>query len=159
MKVLFLDIDGVLTHYASPGIDDRCLSELLRAIQATGAKTVLSSDWRLALDRPDLHAAWETDWIRSLIERIPGFLGTTPDLGDRADEISRWLADRDDVESFVILDDINFGFTERFPDQFVKTAGMSGGGLTPGNADLAIRILNRPHRPSKKPVAKPTETC
>jgi len=52
MKVIFLDIDGVLNghefceHAKSCGINPECVCELNRIIAATDAKIVLSSAWR-----------------------------------------------------------------------------------------------------------------
>lgn len=145
MKILFLDIDGVLTHYGSPGVDPGCFAELLRIVDATGARTVLSSDWKHALEDPWSWPDADSRFVQSLTDSIPGFLGTTPDVvpGTRADEIALWLEDApDDVNAFVILDDIDDGLTDLFPESYVQTSGMPGGGLRPEQADRAIAILN-----------------
>jgi hypothetical protein len=54
MKVLFLDIDGVLNCSKTPNprklpyvIDKKLLARLERLVERTGAKVVLSSSWRL----------------------------------------------------------------------------------------------------------------
>ena len=44
MKVLFLDVDGVINIPA--GMDPNLLENLRGVIETTGAKIVLSSDWR-----------------------------------------------------------------------------------------------------------------
>jgi HAD domain in Swiss Army Knife RNA repair proteins len=53
MKVIFLDIDGVLNCKKTPNprrlpyiVDRRLLSRFKRLIDRTGAKVVLSSTWR-----------------------------------------------------------------------------------------------------------------
>ena len=56
MKVIFLDIDGVLNseeYYESfpdgefiPPIDPVCVERLKRIVDRTGAKLILSSSWR-----------------------------------------------------------------------------------------------------------------
>ena len=47
MKVLFLDVDGVINIPA--GMDPNLLENLRGVIETTGAKIVLSSDWRLTV--------------------------------------------------------------------------------------------------------------
>ena len=49
------------------------------------------------------------------------FLGHTPDIDDdcREVEIQKWLDDHPNVDSFVILDDLDFGFPDVFPENFV----------------------------------------
>ena len=65
MKIIFLDNDGVLNYtnwYVSdqnPGnlsgqdgdIDPLCVDRVLRICKETGAKIVMSSDWRICLAR------------------------------------------------------------------------------------------------------------
>lgn len=83
---------------------------------------------RLLLDDPEL-----------------SFIGATPDVApdDREREVQAWLnATPEPVESFVILDDIDYEFPEKFPNNFVKTAGLNGHGLTTAHANRAIQILN-----------------
>lgn len=53
MKVIFLDIDGVLNCVTSKsycgmyvGVDADKIRRLARIVEETGAKIVLSSDWR-----------------------------------------------------------------------------------------------------------------
>ena len=61
MKVIFLDCDGVLnyTKYYSTGqsngnlngeedIDLKCVNRVLQICKKTGAKIVVSSDWRIS---------------------------------------------------------------------------------------------------------------
>jgi histidinol phosphatase-like enzyme len=54
MKVIFLDIDGVLNcdHTANPRkfpyvVDKKLLARFKKLLSRTGAKVVLSSSWRL----------------------------------------------------------------------------------------------------------------
>ena len=51
--------------------------------------------------------------------------------------------DEDEIESFVIIDDLDFDFLEKFPGKFVKTAGFWGKGFTETHANRCIEILNR----------------
>jgi hypothetical protein len=54
MKVIFLDIDGVLNSDSTPNprqfpyiVDDRLLARFKDLVRRTGAKVVLSSTWRV----------------------------------------------------------------------------------------------------------------
>jgi len=76
MKVIFLDIDGVLNSKNTPNprklpyiVDSRLLARFKRLLDRTGAKVVLSSTWRY--DPAGLFSAKR--W------GIP-FIGVTPDL-------------------------------------------------------------------------------
>lgn len=56
MKVIFLDIDGVLNTFASPEdtrMDEFRLTYLKRIIDATGAKVVLTSSLRKSWNTND----------------------------------------------------------------------------------------------------------
>ena len=136
MKVIFLDIDGVLN---SRDYDARCaltggdlmrpdpklVVRLLAAIQPFDAKIVLTSSWRL-----DRTIKWPFP-VYDVTPRGDAF-------GTRAEEIDAWLADdtpclmRADVETFVILDDEpDAGITH--PDRFIQTDPRTG--LTTEDAD------------------------
>lgn len=76
MKIIFLDIDGVLNCEKTPNprklryiVDPKLLKRFERLIERTGAKVVLSSTWRY--DPAGLFSA--KHW------GIP-FIGVTPDM-------------------------------------------------------------------------------
>src|SRR5580698_4999930 len=103
MKVLFLDIDGVLNCSKTrnprkfPYVVDRLLlARLQKLLDRTGAKVVLSSSWRL--DPVGLFAA--KHW------GVP-FIGTCPDKprSPRCKEILSWLADHPKVTRYAVIDD------------------------------------------------------
>ena len=156
MKVIFLDIDGVLNFCGSATFDSGCISELKHIIAETGAKLVLSSSWKEAISQPENSSEMERRTLRLLLDdpELP-FIGITPDIApdDRGKEVQAWLdAAPEMVESFVILDDIDYEFPEKFPNNFVKTAGFTGRGLTSVHASRAIQILTQdvegsPHLP------------
>ena len=105
MKVLFLDIDGVLNNFGlirANGfdyIDDMMVRILAGVIAQTEAGIVLSSYWRL------------NPKDRSLVDAALGRYGMfvsdrTPSIpGPRADEISDWLDKNPEVVRYAILDD------------------------------------------------------
>lgn len=105
MKVVFLDIDGVLNNFdlvranGFDYIDDRMVARLGLIVSQTGADIVLSSFWRL------------NPKDRSLVDQALKAAGMfvsdrTPSIpGERSVEISSWLSERPDVRRFAILDD------------------------------------------------------
>lgn len=122
MKVLFLDVDGVLNSTpflarvdAINAMDPRCIEQLARIVRESGCKIVVSSAWRLS------GLGVKSDFRRCLNEAKDdgtvrrALIGITPDLSNeksdtypvRGSEIAKWLADGTDeeIESFVILDD------------------------------------------------------
>lgn len=118
MKIIFLDVDGVLNysrmdkddHIRTDGglVSRRCVKLLNQITDRTGAKLVVSSVWRF-----DGEKIYET--LRSA--GVTGeFVGLTPrgcNCCLRGNEIYRWIKDNEqligckyyDYKSFVILDD------------------------------------------------------
>jgi hypothetical protein len=103
MKVIFLDIDGVLNCKATRNprkfpyvVDAKLLKRFHRLVERTGAKVVLSSTWRY--DPAGLFSA--KHW------GIP-FIGVTPDMPNkpRCDEILAWLKKHPGVTRYVVIDD------------------------------------------------------
>ena len=103
MKVVFLDVDGVLnckqTHNPRKFpfiVDPALLKRLNRLLENTGAQIVLSSNWRY--DPVGLFAA-QFYGVR--------FVDTTPDLPGRArgDAITEWVRAHPNTERFIVIDD------------------------------------------------------
>jgi hypothetical protein len=103
MKVLFLDIDGVLNcdKTANPRkfpyvVDRKLLARFKRLLDRTGAKVVLSSSWRL--DPIGLIAA--KHW------GVP-FMDVCPDMPKRPrrDEVLTWIAGHPRVSRYAVIDD------------------------------------------------------
>lgn len=144
--ILFLDCDGVLNRCNSSGhgLESDKLDLLKEIIDATGARIVVSSTWRLyphMLKRLSL----------ALVERGMEIYSTTPDLTTPAErhglhravprfaEISYWLTDNhEDPARCVILDDEkDMG---PLAERHVRTGSFTG--LTPFLARTAILLLN-----------------
>jgi len=150
VKIIFLDIDGVLNSHqydsgrgtAEGNIDVSRLLLLKQLVDQTGAKIVLTSSWRRHWDP----AGKCTDEIGKGLEATFGRLGIdlydkTPELdNDRAKEISKWLVMNRDVDAFVIIDDIKFGWYELAPF-VVNTDYRIGRGLEKRHIEKAIKIL------------------
>jgi hypothetical protein len=103
MKVIFLDIDGVLNCKKTPNprkfpyvVDPTLLERFGGLLDQTEAKVVLSSTWRY--DPAGLFSAKR--W------GIP-FIDVIPDLPHkpRRDEILAWLTAHKDVTRYVVIDD------------------------------------------------------
>jgi hypothetical protein len=162
MKIIFLDIDGVLNseqtcfeyHEATgkPGYggwfkqEEVCTKEnvlwgevlllnLHKIVNATGASIVISSTWRkyFTVDKfKEMFALY--GWDNAPI------VGKTPVSINRfrGKEIKEWI-DLNEVEKFVILDD-DTDFMDDQQPFFVNTNGMYG--LSGDDAEKAISILN-----------------
>ena len=150
MKIIFLDIDGVLNSrqydsgrsMAEGNIDVSRLLLLKQLVEQTGAKIVLTSSWRRHWDR----AGECTDEIGKELEDTFGRFGIclydkTPELEkDRSKEINEWLAMNRDFNAFVVIDDIKFGWYELAPF-VVNTDYHIGRGLEQRHIEKAIKIL------------------
>ncbi len=156
MKVIFLDIDGVLNSRAYDrkrnwdeltNIDESRLPLVKNIVDETGARIVLSSTWKTHWDK--LPEKCDTDGIY-INETFSKFgleiYDKTPDLGidfDRPDEIKAWLdCARETIESFVIIDDYRYAWG-KLADRFVKTNPHFGLGLEDEHVQKAVEILNK----------------
>ena len=147
MKVIFLDVDGVLnsnsTNAISPngyvGVSDKYVKLLRRIVNETDAKVVLSSDWRLD-HGPDYKYLTNKLWYKGGIR----LFSETPNIGWewRGNEIKTWLSEHEDVENYVILDDISFpDFMGDLEDHLIETDPTIG--LTDEDVELAVGVLNK----------------
>jgi hypothetical protein len=103
MKIIFLDIDGVLNCDKTPNprkfpyiVDKRLLARLKKLLERTGAKVVLTSSWRC--DPVGLFAAKYFG--------VP-FIDVCPDKprSPRRDEMLAWLSDHPRVTRYAVIDD------------------------------------------------------
>lgn len=150
MKLLFLDIDGVLnnvkTESKSPegyvGISNGLLDRLYHIVKATGAKIVLSSSWRRGVQNKEIDGLWLEKKFR---QKGMSFFSTTGMQGNhRGKEIRYWLEEHKDliVEQYAILDD---EFVCMFQEQnliehLIHTNPSLG--LTQELANRTIELLN-----------------
>jgi hypothetical protein len=129
MRVLFLDIDGVLnstrTCVAFGGypmelehlgaFDHVAIRLLQRMCDSAGVQIVLSSAWRLFHDHKEVASALGLP----IIDRTPSM------PGPRGGEIADWLSRHPEVEEYAIVDDDPDMLPEQLP-RFVKTSGEEG---------------------------------
>lgn len=148
MKVLFLDFDGVLSHGAwlhsirRPGrisvdfnryFDPAAIERVNVVLELTGASVVVSSSWRTG--RP-LSALRE--WLGG--QGFKGkIVGGTPNIGDRGEEIRRWLGScTKPIEQYAVVDDEDVNVPRK---HFVRTDYASG--LQDAHAVQLLDILDR----------------
>lgn len=136
MKVLFLDVDGVLNSLATTNFHelypiDPYMAFLVGRIQLqTGCEVVLSSSWRL-----------HPEGMQNVSKRVVELLDKTPYTGGtRGQEIQEWLNIKGPVvEKYAILDDDTDMLPKQFPN-FFKTTFETG--LTDEIAEKVVKHLN-----------------
>ncbi|NQX65653.1 hypothetical protein HQN90_05880 [Paenibacillus alba] len=111
MKLIFLDIDGVLVttnslipsdKYFAHTFDKTCVQNLIEILNATGAKVVISSSWREGRTLAQLQSIFQSNGIEDCV------IGLTPSFNDetiRGTEIKAYLEGCNGLECFVIIDD------------------------------------------------------
>jgi len=153
MKIIFLDIDGVLNSeedltnnvgllWDVNDLNIKYIILLNEIIKATNAKVVISSTWRIIhpfdkIEKMMLKKGFVGEVISQTV-----LLSRTPDgvIQDRGDEINLWLKDND-IESFLILDDTPYeGIIKHFSNQFLYIKDSVG--LHTEHVNEAISILN-----------------
>ena len=160
MKVLFLDIDGVLNCMCPAPMQDNdwidldewrygfnpdLVARLRYVIANTDCKIVISSSWRhhrsYAPYRPDMN------WRDVLAEKLRRtrdeiIIGETPtdSMGQRGREISEWLREHE-VESYCVVDDEVVDILPYIDSSKVVKTDMKCG-LTKADADGIIKKLN-----------------
>ena len=141
MKVLFLDIDGVMNttpHVNKLGAFSRSAVVNLEMLlnKVPDLQIVVSSHWRqLGIDV--MKDAFKAEGIDP--RRIIDVTGTEKADGrEREYQIAKWLADHPEARLFVIFDDIDQFVALK--DRFVKTNPFVG--LTQTNITKALEILN-----------------
>ena len=160
MKVIFLDIDGVLncnysTHEVtstySMFVQDNKIRILKEIIDRTGAKVVLSSTWRVGWKRLELGMVdnpLAIDFIElrnKLLEFSIELYDKTPQLDRfmrrRGDEIKMWLDAHPEVDGCVIIDDLSGKYIKPCARHLLQTSDMWG--LQKKHIVAAERIMKR----------------
>lgn len=119
MKVIFLDINGVLdTHETENVCDVGNLMRLKKVVDETDAKVVISSSLKNSLLREGGIGYRLRYWLCCLQEVGIEVIGYTPKGKSREEEIALYLESNLEIENFCIIDD-DYDF-ERFKDNFVK---------------------------------------
>lgn len=151
MKIIFLDIDGVLNTSRWEELcllenidledqfgitfDDISIANLRTIIYHTNAQIVIHSTWKLLHDIDWFVEMWET-------RKLPGTIySVTPDIGphyNKHDEISMWLRHHPYTSHYAILDDEK-EFYSPLSGHHILIDGYCG--ITMSNAEKAIELL------------------
>lgn len=168
MKILFLDVDGVLNHAGFPPsgksrqLDPACCKRLAHITAVSGASIVVSSTWRLGVGLFELktqlaHCGLEVSRIVDMTPdlhraRIKGPDGKLLLLEAcrRGAEIDAWLTDHPEVTSFAILDDDSD--MEPHMDRLVQTSWRTG--LQDEHAWRVVAMLRWPIGESMGPTKR-----
>jgi len=140
MKVIFLDVDGVLNsiptirQFGHHFIDHILVCLVERIVRETGCSIILSSSWRQdARDKKLVDEALNMQGL-SVRDCTPSIMGPT---STRADEIRDWIS-RNPVEKFAVIDDDDWADTK--DGNFFKTDEDRG--LTVEIAERVIKHLS-----------------
>jgi len=153
-NIIFLDLDGVLVTRKSienlrdkklssderdlQSLDDDCIIALNKLISLTDSKIVISSSWRYGKT---------IDYFQQLFEKKNvnwEVIGLTPKTREdiRGKEISQWLENnKENVKSFLILDDDVDDIWPFFPDNVLHTNMLDG--FNEKLVELATKILKK----------------
>lgn len=157
MKLIFLDLDGVLVTRRLGVFEENLLQNLKRVVEETGATIVLSSDWRR-------HPAARLEAKRALGTAGLTFIGCTPIMSayiaQRPTEILQWKkdyqrsADAQRITHWLAIDDralLEERHGSHLRGHFVQTQPVRG--FTAADADLCISMLNQELPPAPSPTA------
>lgn len=158
MNVIFLDVDGVLNNaktfykrylnYLITGkqnleIDEKMVERLKKIVDATSAKIVLSSSWRVFFTKHNNEVFADSKGYQ-LCEILEKYNMEIFDLTPydknrhRGNEISAYL-NENEVDKYIIIDDDDFDLQD-LSEHVIKTSFKSG--LTDEHVIDAIEKLN-----------------
>lgn len=159
MKIIFLDIDGVLNNDHTKErfehlvfVSDEKILLLKELVDKTGAKIVLSSTWRRGWeckDRIQMPTPSDLADIRlfdALVNKLKEYgielMSYTEDFATRGAEIDKWLSDwqGEPIEAYVILDDMSSTELQPHSHNLIQTGFWDG--LLPKHVKKAVEILN-----------------
>lgn len=158
MKVIFLDIDGVLNseeflkNNQNEMIDRNNVSILKNVIDKTGAVIVMSSGWKLWFDDNMMPKDGYSKCLHDILcEFDIKLFDKTPDFSTeeirtkktfsnvKAKEIIAWLSEHETVDKYAVLDDLNLK-NEEINSYLVRTNAQVG--ITEDDAKCVIDMIN-----------------
>jgi hypothetical protein len=155
MKIIFLDIDGVLSlnsdygkandnKWGSYRFDQKAVAVLNFILQQTNAEIVLSSDWRTHYTLQEMREIFAHNFVLrgpiGFTTRSKNYNGDNLENG-RAEEIKAWIelhAWKDDTK-WVVVDDLNM--SDQLYPNFVWCPNSNEGIKQTGVKDKIIKIL------------------
>lgn len=153
MKIIFLDIDGVLNSCLLNELsgyggwfkeEDKCehsnvlwgqklVDNLKKIVDETNSKIVISSTWRRYFSVQKFQEMFSVyGWQNAPV------IDKTDFFGSRGEEINKWLSENN-ASKYVIIDDCQ-DFTSEQQRFFINTDAIEG--LSFDDAVSAIKILN-----------------
>ncbi len=147
MKILFVDVDGVLNTdvlIRSFGCEHICPDRVLllkKIVDATDAHIVLSSTWRINPSNRRLVSAALSEADLRIIDCTPILTRKLSMYINRHQEISSWLNDNAFVTKYAIIDDLDDACIPGDEASFFKTSAHDSG-LTDEIAVNIIKHLN-----------------
>lgn len=158
MKVIFLDVDGVLNsnqrrfEIGGESLEEEKVKLLSVIVRRTGAAVVLHSGWRFQFNEKMLPLTREAEELRSLLAKYGVEIrDKTPDFSTqeirktkkfslvKADEILYWLKNHSSVENYLVLDDLDL-HNEQLAMRQIRTD--SADGLSEKDVSLAVQMLS-----------------
>lgn len=158
MKVIFLDIDGVLNsdeflkNNESEVIDRANVRVLKNIIDKTGTVIVMSSAWRLWFDDNMMPKDGYSQCLYDILCQFDiKLFGKTPDFSTeeirskktfsqvKAKEIIAWLSEHETIDKYVVLDDLDLR-DEEVNAHLIRTNGQVG--ITEEDAKRVIYMIS-----------------
>jgi len=174
MKVIFLDVDGVIRHdlYKGPeknhGIDPEKLKLLKELIDKTNAKIVLSSTWRRGITQTGKILNEESfNILKAILKKykieiyseIPRPINTENEnrISISLEDLIKYPSEDNDRAEYIVMwlesnkDVESFVILDDFDgwkkynlEEYVVKTSQYNGGLLPNHIEKAIDILNKP---------------
>ncbi len=158
MKVLFLDIDGVLNsqeflqNNKSEPIDRRNVRVIKNVIDKTGAVIVMSSAWRLWFDDNMMPIEGHSQYLYDILSEFDiEIFAKTPDFSTeeirskktfshvKAKEILAWLNENQSIDKYAVIDDLDL-INEEVNAHLVRINGQVG--ITEEDAMRVIDMIS-----------------
>ena len=155
MKVIFLDIDGVLnsTQYwesiqdekktmleMESELDPKCIRNLKKIVDATNAKIVVTSTWKRIIRKMNKFERYIPQYGLHVYDKTP----CHPDGAiHRGDEIRQYLKEhKNEVDKFILIDDEEYPDFNELTNYLVKT-NFYKDGLCESHVKEAIERLGK----------------
>jgi len=146
MKVIFLDIDGVLitaknsmndvagqagTGNGNSAFDEAAIENLNKLIALTDARIVISSSIRFNYSISQLRSLLKCGGVKrpNIVDVTPFTVDPKTNSSHRGTEIRAWLSNHPEVTNFLVIDDCSDKQLTGIPrDRIVKTSYLQGFG-------------------------------
>ena len=143
MKVIFVDVDGVLNSdgfidsvKGSQDIDIKTIRLLKSAVNETGAKIVMDTSFRYTKSFLKVQEMLLQNGI--LFDKTP-FIDN-----ERGKEIKQYLAEHKDIEEYILLDDVIFpDFDDELLKHLIKMDDTNSRGIGKGLQEKDVEEIIR----------------